>query len=159
MHLFGQGKELVFHSSLNVAECERRLESSVDKEGVWVGLTGTGGFLGQVRGDEFTLRKRMSYRNLFSPIFFGSLTPEAGGTRITGLFAIHPLIKLMVVIGIGGLLFYEIAVKRDPASIRVGIYMSLGFLAFVFLGMWLGKREEKPVLSFLMATLEAREGI
>lgn len=159
MYLFGQGKELVSHSPLNVAECVRRLESSVDKEGVWVGLTGSRGFLGQVRGNEFTLRKRQSFRNLFSPIFFGSLTPEDGGTRLTGLFAIHPLMKLMVVIGIAGLLFYEIAVKRDPASIRIAIYMSLGFLAIVLAGMWLGKREEKSVLSFLMATLEAREEI
>ncbi len=157
MQMFGRKQLLVFHSPFNVAECIRRLESSVDKEGVWVGLTGSKAILGQVRGDEFTLRKRLRYRNSFNPIFYGNLNPEGNGTRITGYFGLHPLIPLTMFLWFAGVLFYGFVLRRGYFPPAIIIILLAGGVVVMALGMWFGRREEKPVLDFIQGTLEARE--
>jgi hypothetical protein len=106
------------------------------------------------------LKKQTSYRNSFSPIFYGVITPREGGSVINGQFKMHPLVRafvgcwlaLGILPGIGG-----IFAGWTLDSIFCNSIVFPAWMIFLLLlgRVWLGGNEERYIKNFLINAFRA----
>jgi hypothetical protein len=158
-------------TKLSVAECKTRLGSATDLRGLalsWEAAgAGAGAVVGEFRGSAFRLHTRKYYSNSFAPFFYGNLTEAGGGAIIEGDFRMNPFVRLSVLFWLAFLVLFGLSALIVPAEANLGKQKGRGWffaalfllaflgLAFVQLGKWLTRGEEKVILAFLQSTLEA----
>jgi hypothetical protein len=163
---------MIFHTRLPIEECKARLAAGIDPERLgftWSGYAGSKPILGKLHGDSFRLQKRRYYKNDLAPHFFGRFVAVGRDTRVEGEFKINRLGKfamigwfsllgLLMLLTLVGLATGWPRVDGDPA-ITVLIYLGLAAfgLALIRFSRWLARGEERAIVAFLKATLEAND--
>ncbi len=123
---------------------------------------------GSVDARGLVLRKRISYRNSFQYTLTASLADEAGGTRIRGRFAMHPVVVVfaaawLVVVGFAAAAFLTEAAgpllrgaaPEDGWIVMTPVWMLLGMAAMLGIGRWLGEGESRFLAGFVCETVDA----
>lgn len=153
-------------------ECEERLASAIAPPS----------FLGlgkdAVRGAVSDGGVRLYYiprgtRNSFTPYFYGRIRPAGTGSEVVGEFMLHPCLRRAVkaVVGFMSLCTTIAAVacairaitgqlQRDELLlVLVPLVLALGWTGMTLLGRYVfGASNERRVVSFIVATLDARIG-
>jgi hypothetical protein len=171
-----QGSKMRLFSPLSPAECAARLTEVIDFERSahfsLAGLFGSRPVVGHVTGSSLRLRKRIGYRNPFQIFLTATMRPETGGTLISGGFAMHPFIRVFLLIWFGGVILIGgsifVATVRgifsgtsDRQGMWVGLLAPPIMLAFgvglLRLGRFLGRKEARFLTDFLIEKLNARD--
>jgi hypothetical protein len=155
-------------SPLGIEECMSVLKSATVNES----LLGTmflhsGTIICKLKGDTFRLRQQKSYRNSFSPYFYGKFRQTENGTEISGDFRMHPSVVAFTALWFGFLILiggtivvtsltqwitghYDHARNANPLmGIFIPLVMVIFGIALVKFCTWLGKSEEAKMTSFL----------
>jgi hypothetical protein len=168
--------EMRLFSPFSPVECVSRLEAVIDTERSALfslgGLFGSRPVVGRVNGSSLRLHKRIGYRNSFQIFLTATMQAEAGGTLISGGFAMHPFVRVFMliwfgsVILIGGSIFVAIVrgVLSGTGSNRhnmwVGLVVPPAMLVFgvvlLRVGRFLARNESRFLTDFLIETLNAR---
>jgi hypothetical protein len=171
------GSEIRLFSPLSPAECASRLEAVIDSERSALfsvaGLFGSRPVVGRVTGSSLRLRKRIGYRNSFQIFLTATMQPEAGGTLISGGFAMHPFVRVFMLIWFGGVILMGgsifVATVRGTFSVTgghrqniwLGLVLPPAMLAFgaglLRVGRFLDRDEARFLTDFLVETLNARD--
>lgn len=162
--------ENTWHSSLDIDTCIANLKSSVNNESIFTDNS-TGNVGGIIKGHKFQLWKRQIQKNSFGSIFYGNLTQEGTGTKVSGYFGLDSAVKVFLyamygfVILIGGLIYISTLTNWISSSQNQGhvalFYYIVPFLAllviwgFSKIGIWFGKTEQKYIIEFLQNVLKA----
>jgi hypothetical protein len=155
-------------SPLAREECVRHLRANT--ESPWVpAVFSKKPVAGDVGDTWFSLRKHIAYRNPFQPLLSGDLLDEGGRTRVRcDLDKIRlSVIAFMVlwfgfVLIIGGRMAVMSAIRAGalaaawPDIVPLAIMLA-GGAAFVGLGLFLARNEQRFLLDFLRDTIAARE--
>ena len=163
-------------SPLPPAECASRLKVAMDTERLahfsLAGFFGSRPVVGQVTESSLRLRKRIGYRNTFQTFLTATMRPEAGGTVISGEFAMHPFVRVFMLIWFGGIIIIGGTMFVATASSMLsgsgqgqntwmGVVIPTAMLAFGFglvrLGRFLARTESRFLTDFLVQTLNAHE--
>jgi len=117
------------------------------------------------------LRKRIGYRNSFQSFLAATLRPEAGGTVISGEVAMHPFVRVFMLIWFGGviliggtmfvatvgtMLFGSGSQYQNAwmGAVIPPILLAFGF-GLVRFGRYLARDETRFLTGFLIQTLNA----
>jgi hypothetical protein len=158
-------------TKLSIAECRTRLASATDLKGLALSwdAEGPGPVVGEFRGQVFRLHTKKYYSNSFTPFFYGKLTEAEGGTRVEGVFRMHPIIRLFMVFWFAFLVLFTVGAIMVPppanpalSAGRSWFFAGVALLAvlgagLVLIGAWLGRGEKEVIRSFLATTLEAKD--
>ncbi|MDD5313433.1 MAG: hypothetical protein PHO26_10400 [Dehalococcoidia bacterium] len=156
---------------MKIDNCIERLKNSVNNQPYFSGVEGIGG---KIKGNKFQLWKRqIGYHNSCGSVLYGNLIADDSGTKISGHFGldlvvqgiIYAMYGMIVAFGISPYLFILTNMIRGTESpINISpIFYFIIFLAplilygFVKILTWFGKKEEKDIVYFLQATLNAHE--
>jgi hypothetical protein len=159
------------------AECVSRLSAAIDTEdsvrSSFAALRGSELVVGSVTGSSMRLRKRISYGNSFQSYLRATMRPEAGGTAISGKIAVHPLVRVAMIVWFGAIIYlagpaflhtvYSILVGSAPEyeNARVLLVAFPGMLACGFgliaFGRHLARDETRFLTEFLLRELDAQE--
>ena len=124
--------------------------------------------IGSADPQGFTAQKRISYRNSFQYRLNATLADAPGGTRVSGRFAMHPIILVFVAafVGVVGL----VAIAILPGEIGpmlagnappdgwvslVPLWMLFGLAAMLLIGRAIGIREGEFLADFVRRAVEA----
>lgn len=119
------------------------------------------------------LRKRTGYGNSFQSNLRATIRPEAGGTAISGKIAVHPLVRVAMIVWFGAIIYlagpaflrtvYSMLVGAAPAYENAGVLLVMfpamlacGFALIAF-GRYLARDETRFLTEFLIRELDARE--
>src|SRR5277367_2110356 len=168
----GQNRIEVF-SPFTPADCASRLREAIDG-GVMVSLFGMGSkpVIGRVSESSFRLRRRIRYHNSYQTYLTATMRPELGGTVISGVCAIHPLVRIFNIVWFGGVALIGGAVflatgwnalsgkSGESRDTLLGMIIPLVMLAFgiglVRFGRYLARNDPRFLITFLIQTLNAR---
>lgn len=159
---------------LTPAECASRLSVAIDAERLTMfsvaGWSGSRPVVGRVTNSSLRLRKRLKYRNSFQSFLTATMRPEAGGTLISGEVAMHPFIRVFMVVWLGnvgliGVLMLLVTISSmmmgsDHADqdAWMGVVIPAVMFAFGFglvgFGRYLARDEGRFLTNFLMQTLD-----
>ncbi len=127
------------------------------------------------RGARIWLRdRRPGLTNSFAPIYAAVVHPHDRGTRIVGIFRLHRLVVIFMVVWLaivtastGTILMVGLrdllgggprAVNGDPWTLFSSGPGLLGMAGIIWVvGRWLGKKDEREISSFVKQLLDARE--
>ena len=152
-------------SPLQPAQAVQALRKAVAPRRGWqqkMFQRGSGGFMGEVRDDGFSIVRDIAYRNSFLPFVTGKIESSYPGARVEVTMKMHPAVTGFMAVWIGIALFSFIASAHayfhassghgDPAQ----IFVPGGMVLFGF-GLAWGAflPEAKKAESFLAATLQA----
>jgi hypothetical protein len=126
-----------------------------------------GGWIhGRIKGREIQISCMTTYRNSWTPIFYGTLEDSPDGRMITGSFRTHPFVDFFMIAFRGFLGFaFVIALSTlfvQPSDEReiMPIIVMLGMLLFSFglekFGKFLGKMEIPTILKFIEKELQGK---
>ncbi|HEY6088732.1 MAG TPA: hypothetical protein VD771_02980 [Gemmatimonadaceae bacterium] len=158
---------MTLRTRIPIEECKARLASGADEERLafsWSGYAGSKPILGKVRDDTFRLQKRRYYRNDFSPYFYGRFVASGRETLIEGEFKMRPAVKVATIVWLSLLALIWVAMLADQISNRGGVEplsvlipagMAVFLVALMKFGQWLGRSEERAIVTFLKSTFEA----
>jgi len=135
------------------------------------GLFGSKPVVGRVTETSLRLRKRIGYRNSFQSFLAATLRPEAGGTVISGEVAMHPFVRVFMLIWFGGviliggtmfvatvgtMLFGSGSQYQNAwmGAVIPPILLAFGF-GLVRFGRYLARDETRFLTGFLIQTLNA----
>jgi hypothetical protein len=165
--------EISLYTHTNIDKCVENLKSTVNNKS-WFSGNSAGSIGGKIKGYKFKLWKRqINYHNSLGSIFYGNLTVEGSGTRISGHFGLDPMVNGIiyvmygVVILIGIVLYISTLTNLIPGTenhdyIPPFLYATPFIALFVIYGFvkiltWFGKTEEKYIIDFLQSTLKANK--
>lgn len=175
MHTVDSNRIQLF-SPLPPAECASRLAAAMDVERSPLfsvaGLFGSKPVIGRVTETSLRLRKRIGYQNSFQSFLVATLRGEAGGTVISGEFAMHPFVNAFMFVWFGGVIliggtgflaavgtiFFVSGSQRQTAWMGVVIpplMLAFGF-GLVRFGRYLARDEARFLTDFLAQTLDAK---
>ena len=125
--------------------------------------------IGSVDAQGFTAQKRISYRNSFQYRLNATLADAPGGTRVSGRFAMNPLILVFVAVFVSVVGMVAIAVlpgelgpmlagnaPPDGWVALVPLWMLFGLAAMLLIGRAIGTSEGEFLADFVRRTVEAR---
>jgi hypothetical protein len=99
--------EFRLESPLPPEEITVRLAATVEprRRFRWLNWDGEKPFEGEVKADEFEIRRVTGYRNSFLPEVSGRVIPTAHGSRIEGRMRLHTAVAVFMVVwfGMGGM--------------------------------------------------------
>jgi hypothetical protein len=169
------GATMRLQTKLPIDECERRLASAIDVEGLLGFLGGSGErkpMIGRIRGGSFRIRKKIIYRNSFRPCLFGRFLRCDSQTLVEADFGIHPSARRSVICYYSFLaiwivmLFASVAMGRTNINDLCGtnvlfLLVPVGMAVLGYfggkLGIWFGRGDKKAIVTFLKRTLEATD--
>jgi hypothetical protein len=151
--------------SLPVEETLNRLRKNIDDIGIFDAhrlFVRNHPFCGKIHDHQFELLKRNWYSNGYTRILYAKVEPwETGGSRITGLFKVFPLVNWIVAF-VQGMMYFAIAYLLillifDKGNRSPWQYIELGVFLFnlilVHVICWwlktLGEKDEASVRQFL----------
>jgi hypothetical protein len=159
------------------AECVSRLLAAIDIEhsvlSSFAALRGSKPVVGWVTKSDMRLRKRIGYGNSFQSYLRATMRPEAAGTAILGKIAMHPLVRIAMIVWFGGIIYLAgPAFLRTVYSMLVGsafeyenagvllvmfpVMLACGFGLVVF-ARYLARNETHFLKNFLIRTLDAHD--
>jgi hypothetical protein len=147
--------DVEFFTRLPLQECRERLSQAIDTRVFRWGFRPDKPVVGRMSGNRFYFCKRYTYRNMVYPILYGTLTDSPQGTYVRGVFRLHPLTIVYVVVLLGfwlALLFERVATGRamDWSELlwRVAWFAPLLLFGLAVLGVHsLIARRSKPYLA------------
>lgn len=157
MWLF-DSKHVEYCSPLPPQECAERLREVVAQERVlgfsMAAAFGSKPLIGKVSDTSLQIRKRISGRNSFQPIFSASMQPNGKGTKISGNFGLHPFSRVFMIgfLGITGLMTL-IAVPGFIADRDWVGLMPVGMFGFGIVLVWVGRMMSRHEVFFVEQTL------
>jgi hypothetical protein len=159
------------------AECVSRLNAVIDSENSilasFAALRGSKAVVGWVTESSMRLRKRIGYGNSFQSYLTATMWPEAGGTAISGKIAMHPLVRVAMIVWFGAIVYMAggpflrtvyLRIVGFPAEyenvevllIAFPVMLACGFGLIAF-GRYLARSEARFLTEFLIRELDARE--
>jgi hypothetical protein len=165
-------RRLVLHTPLTPDQAAQALQGDLVEKRGWaerLSRSGGGGFVGRVTGTVFECQRDINYRNSFLPQLKGAFTPDAerGGSRVTLVLALHPLVAAFMYAWLGFVLLIGVpmaiatlsdAKSGDGGGQVMGGLIPLGMLVF---GLVLPRLafgyEAKQAVAFVKSTLSAQE--
>ncbi len=155
-------------SPYSCSECEDRLRAATDCEQL-LSWCGSKPVVGRVSGGLVRLRKRICYNNSFQTFFIGTLQECGGGTVLRGRAGIHPLVKVILAIWLGGFVVHEVGFTIAAARGQIvakfpfpteflSLIMIVIAVFVVWFGRWLARNEEAFLLSFVAEVIAAVPG-
>ena len=125
--------------------------------------------IGSVGSQEFTAQKRIDYRNSFQYRLSATLADAPGGTRISGRFAMHPIVLVFVAVFVSVVGLAAIAVlpgelgpvlagnaPPDGWAALIPLWMLFGMFGMLLVGRAIGMREGEFIADFVRDAIEAR---
>lgn len=143
-----------FHSPLSPEECVNRLLAVV--------LNAYSEVDGRVEHDSIRLKRRTFGLNSSLTFMIAKLIPDGTGTRIRGSMGPHPLLNGYVgvwvfVCCLAGLI--ALVTGNYPPTLLIFPGMVLGAVGFISFGRLLSRGQDRQLLEFVTATLEANSVI
>jgi hypothetical protein len=165
---------IYLRSNIGVEECVHRIRQATDAPKFEFlfpfGYGGAKPVFAKLSGNKVKVWKRKEGRNDFSPLFFGTLSPEGSGCRLIGRFRMDRAVRLFIAFWIAftvGItlvtlpqLLAHLTNPKQSGQFSAPEFIPLvlliaGILLFKF-GHRIGKPDETFLLDFLQTTLEAR---
>jgi hypothetical protein len=159
---------MTIQTPLGIEACRERLKEATSPDSLKSIFVSSGTILCSFSGNRFRLRQKKAYNNSFEPLFYGVLTPQTGGTEISGDFRMRPFViafmalwfGMLVIIGgvmVAQNLRHLISGQSSAGANRVlGIVGPLVMAAFgvglVAFGQWLGNSQKTEMTRFLQET-------
>ena len=118
-----------------------------------------GPVIGRVDGNRVRARKHIGYKNSYQTHLSADLVQEAGLTRIRCRFSMHWFVVAFTIAFIG------FAVVKTGELIAQGDFsigpplMVAGGLAVLFVGRLIARHEQRFLLEFVCAVVDAREAL
>jgi len=162
---------------LTPEECASRLMAVIDTERSalfsFAALFGTRPVIGRVTDSSLRLRKRIGYRNSFQSFLTATMRREAEGTVISGEVAMHPFVRIFMIIWfsgvilIGGTIFLvtigslisHSAHQQQNAWVGAVIFPAMLVFGYglIQFGRYLARGEAPFLEDFLIQTLGAHK--
>lgn len=163
--------KIIFRSPHRIEECHRRIKESVDTS--FFPYFPSEEVVGKISKHSFSLKRRLSYSNLFQTVMQGSLKPSINGTNIILTLGLHPFVKIFMCVCFGGLIIIEcvilikmltsfftgnFALNRDSiAGVLFPPGMAVFMLVFIIFGKDLAHDDSKLLKEFLVELIDAEE--
>jgi hypothetical protein len=160
-------------SPFTPADCASRLREAIDS-GLRASLFGLGSkpVIGKVSESSVRLHRRTRYSNSFQTLLTAAMRPEQGGTVISGECAMHPFVRIFMVVWVCALAFIGVTLfltvgwkalsgrSGDNREALLSVIIPLGMLAFgiglVRFGRYLTRNDPQFLRDFLIQILDAR---
>jgi hypothetical protein len=156
---------MTIKTPLGLEACRSRLQETTKPDSLRSIFSDSGTILCSFSGDRFRLRQKKWYNNSFEPLFYGRLTPNPGGTEVTGDFRMRLFVKVFMAVWFGMLTLFlvEFVIKsiqqRDSAPsflalLSVPLMAAFG-VGLVAVGKRLGKSQQEAMIQFLDETFSS----
>jgi len=176
MSIFKDKKEYILKTKLDINECSRRLETSIDEKHLslfsFSHYKGSREIIGIINGDKFRLQKRGGPVYLVDQLFNGQFNRQNDGTEIRGFFSMTPFGKAFTFSILGSIILFIILFLNSnkelftkggnyTGAISLLFFFLCGFLVFhimVFiLDQCLGRDRKEYIIDFLHETMEVEK--
>ena len=123
---------IVIETPLTKEETISNLSKSIEPEKSFrfFNKSDTKDFEGQLRGNEFEIKRIISYRNSFLPIIKGRLQTFGTGTRVTVNMRLHAAVIIFMAVWFGGVGLFFLASLLGLKDNGDTILFPLGMLLF-----------------------------
>jgi hypothetical protein len=130
-------------------------------------LAGSKPLVGRLTETSFYIRKRISYRNSFQSLLTATIRPDAAGTAICGKIAIHPFVRVfmllwfliagtMLIASLAPLFGFDKAGQNTAMAPVIPLLMLAFGFVLVFFGRYVARDEARFLIDVLIRTLDAR---
>lgn len=122
---------IVIETPLTKEETISNLTKNIEPEKTFrFNKSDTKDFEGQLRGNEFEIKRIISYRNSFLPIITGRVETNGSGTRLTLKIRLHVFVMIFMAIWFGGVGLFFLASLTSSEDRGDTILFPLGMLLF-----------------------------
>jgi hypothetical protein len=126
---------VIIETHLSKADTVNSLMENIESEKTFSpwSQSGARAFGGQLRGNEFELRRIINYRNSFLPVITGRIETFGSGTRLTVDMRLQMAVLIFMIVWCGLCVLFFVAGSINPDNTNENPLLAIGMLLFGYI--------------------------